>query len=158
MENLLPVITRQQVILCLFDKFLLALGTGDGDFSLSPGDPHRLPAAGAIKVLMLPVLQPLQEAEVGPVFFVALVGVPGEHAQDRPDKKPVIQQDQNQIHRLEGDQKIENKDTKREPNQRLVQLVPAVATLHEFLIAGNQGSPQPPKPISDTAHKITCKE
>ena len=37
------------------DELFLALGAGDGDFSLSPGYTHRLAATGAFKVSMLPV-------------------------------------------------------------------------------------------------------
>ncbi len=42
------------------DKFFPAFGAGDGDLALAPGHPDGLVALGAIKMLVLAVLHPVQ--------------------------------------------------------------------------------------------------
>lgn len=75
--------------LCLSYEFFLTFGAGDGDFAFAPGNPYLLAAAGAVKVAVLPVPKPLQKHQVFSVFPIALIGIPGERPEYRPNQKPV---------------------------------------------------------------------
>ena len=81
----------------LFNEFFFALGAGDGDLSLASGYTHRLAAAGAIEILMLPILDPLQQLQEFPVLLISLVGVAGEAAEQRPEHQTVGQQEEDHI-------------------------------------------------------------
>ena len=78
------------------NKFFLAFGAGDGDFSLSPGDTHRLAAAGTVEILMFPVFQPVQPSQIPLIFLIPLIGVPGEHSKNGKDHQTVRYQRQDQ--------------------------------------------------------------
>ena len=72
------------LLLGFSDKLFPAFGAGDSDLSLATGHPDGLVALGAIEMLVLPVLDPVQDHQKPSVFPVALIGVPGE----APEKCP----------------------------------------------------------------------
>ena len=84
-------------MLSLFDELLPAFGAGDGDLALSPGNTDRLPASGTIKILMLPIPDPLYKTQVLAVFLIALVGIPGQGTANGPDHQSVRKGSQKQI-------------------------------------------------------------
>ena len=45
----------------MLNKFFFALGTGDGNLAFSFGYPHLLMAAGAVKIPVLTVLDPVKK-------------------------------------------------------------------------------------------------
>ena len=59
------------------NELFLALRTGDGDFALTLGDTDTLMATGAFIIAVLLILHTIPKPQPGPVFPVALVGVPG---------------------------------------------------------------------------------
>ena len=79
------------------DKPLLALGAGNGDFALAAGNADDLSALGAVKVPMLPILQTVKKLEEFAVLLIALVGIAGEAAIQRPDHQSVGNAGQQQI-------------------------------------------------------------
>ena len=81
------------------DEFFLAPGAGDGDFPLPSGHPHQLAALGAVKVAVVPILRPVHQLQKFTVLPIALVGVPGQGAPNRPDHQAVAQHYQQQVHR-----------------------------------------------------------
>lgn len=70
-----------------FGEFFSAFRAGDGDFPLPPGNTHRLMAAGAGIVAMLPVQQP----EESGVFLISAVGLPGKTAGNDPNHNDIGQ-------------------------------------------------------------------
>ena len=62
---------------CFLDKLFLALGAGNGDLTLSPGDPNLLAAAGTVKIPMLPILQLFKNHQKFSVFLIPLIGIAG---------------------------------------------------------------------------------
>ena len=79
---------RRGIFLRFSNEFLMASGAGDGDFPLSSGDPHHLPAFGAVKIAVVPVLSPANQLQKLPVFLIPLIGVPGQGAPNCPDHQP----------------------------------------------------------------------
>ena len=75
--------------LCLLHEFFFALGAGDADLALSPGNSHLLAAAGAVVVAVLPVGQLLFPQQKPVVFLIPLIGVPGEGAEQTVAQKTV---------------------------------------------------------------------
>ena len=90
-------VKRQTVLLGFANKFFPALGAGDGNFSLMAGNTHRLMTPGAVEMPMLFILQPFQKPQILPVFLVALVGVPGQAAENGPDHQAVAEDKKDQI-------------------------------------------------------------
>ena len=89
-------------VLSFADKFFTALGAGDGDLTLTPGDTDILPALGAIKIPVLPVLEPIQQHQKPAVFPIPLIGIPGEAAENRPDQKDIGYRGKDQLHQRHG--------------------------------------------------------
>lgn len=71
------------------NKFFSALGAGDGDLALAPGNADGLTAAGAAVIPMLSVLQLLQKHEISSILLISLIGVPGQRTEDRPTHQSI---------------------------------------------------------------------
>ena len=69
----------------------MALGTADGNFAFSPGDTDSLLAPGAAEIPMLPVFELLEKIKEFAVFLVALVGIPGQAAENGDAHKNIGQ-------------------------------------------------------------------
>ena len=85
---------------CLLHEFFPAAGTGDGDFSLSSGDPDHLAAFWAVEVAVLPVLHTARQLQEFPVFLIPLVGIPGQATENGPDHQAVAQGPEDQVEGL----------------------------------------------------------
>ena len=75
--------------LSFLNEFFFTLGAGDGNLPFSPGDPHRLAAAGTFIIPVLPVLQLFQKSQIPAIFLVTLVGIPGKSTENSPKHKRV---------------------------------------------------------------------
>ena len=138
----------------LLYEFFFALGTGDGDFAFALGDPYRLAAAGAIKVAVVPVLDPIQQHQKSAVFLVALVGVPGEGAEHGPEHEAVGHKGQRQIHsRSLNKNRYQNNDHARRQNNR-IEFIRSVASGHKPGKAYPKFCTKLPQPISKSVHVL----
>ena len=139
-------------LLCLFDKFFLALGAGDGDLTLAPGDPHLLTAAGAIEVAVIPVLDLIQQHEETAVFPVALVGVPGKRPEDRPEHQRVGCGGERQVHPGIADEQAQDAQHHAGAQDRSIQFVRAVASGHKPAQSGVDTAAEIPEPGAKALH------
>ena len=109
-----------------------------------------MPAAGAVVITVLLVLESLQEHEVLSVFPVALVGIAGKTAEDCPAHKRIGHQRQNQVKQRQFYENIDNADCQTCTQDHHIQLVGTVTALHEL-----------PDSVSDFAekavHRITFR-
>ena len=80
-----------QPLLGFLDKLFPALWAGDGDLAFSSGNPHHLAAPGTIIIAVLPILDPVHQLQIFPVFLIALVGIPGEAAENGQKHKTISQ-------------------------------------------------------------------
>ena len=122
------------LLLGFSDKLFPAFGAGDSDLSLATGDPDGLVALGAIEMLVLPVLDPIQDHQKPPVFPVTLIGVPGEAPEKSPKHQDIGKggQDQGQTRGFRqkyGDQREDHAGTQ----DHGVQFVRAVTAHHKPL-------------------------
>ena len=78
----------------LLDELLPALGAGDGDLALTPGDADGLAALGAGEIAVVPVLDLVKEPQELPILLVPGIGIPGEHPEQGPEHQAVISQGQ----------------------------------------------------------------
>ena len=102
-----PLFSRRVLAVSSISReFFLALGAGDGDLSLSPGNTDGLPTLGTVKVAMLTVFQPLKELPKLPILLIAPVGIPGQAAKDGPKHQHIGQRPQNQLDHHTGDEGI----------------------------------------------------
>ena len=131
----------------------MAPGTGDGDFSLAPGHPNHLAAFGAVKIAVLPILQPTGELQKLPVFLIALIGVPGQTAPDRPNHQPVAQHKQQQIHRRVPDKHRQQTCGQTRAKNHHIQLIRSVASRHKPAQARTQPCGKLPEPTANAVHK-----
>ena len=46
---------------------------------------------GAGKVPVVPILDPVDQHKVAPIFGVTLIGIPGEHSENRPDHQRIAE-------------------------------------------------------------------
>ena len=149
--------TAQAVHRILFgflNEFFLALGAGDGDFSFALRDPHRLAAAGAVKIAVVPVLEPVQQHQKSAIFLVTLVGVPGEGAEHGPEPEAVGHKSQRQIHYGRSDKQGNHADDHACRQNNRIEFVRSVPPGHK------PGQPHPklcaklPQPISKSVHSV----
>ena len=122
-----------RLFLCLSLKAFLAFGTGDHNFALAPGHAHRLTAFGAVKIPMLPVLDPIQQHQKPPIFPIPLVGVPGKGTKNRPNHQCIRSCGQRQIHhrkRYKNGNDTQHQAATQNPH---IQFVRAVAAHHKAL-------------------------
>jgi len=120
------------------DEFLPALGTGDGDLALAPGNPDHLTALGAVEVAVLAVFQPVKELEEFPVLLIPGIGIPGEGAEDGPDHQAIGHGGQEQIDEGLMKEGGDQAGHKAGAQDRHIQPVGAVASCHKPLEPGSQ--------------------
>jgi hypothetical protein len=123
-------------------EFFLTLGTGDGDLTLASGDSDSLPALGAIKIAVLPVLQPFKELQKLPVLLVSLIGIPGQASEDRPKHQDIGNGPQYQLCNYAGNKGIHQHQHQASAQDRHIQLIVSVAPLHKVA-----------KPCAQSAHR-----
>ena len=75
--------------LCFPNELFPALGAGNGDLALSPGDTDPLAAVGAIVIAVLPIPDAVQDLQKPAILLIAAVGVPGEHAENGPEHQHI---------------------------------------------------------------------
>ena len=114
------------------DEPLLALGAGDGDFTFAAGDTHHLTALGAIKVAMLPILQAIKKLQEFAVFLIALIGIAGEAAVERPDHQAIGHCRQHQIDLRIVEKATDQAHRKATAEDHHVQFVGSIAAHHEI--------------------------
>ena len=124
---------RKPGFLCLLNKLFSALGAGNGDFALAPGDAHHLAAFGAVEVPVLPVLHAAGKLEELPVFLIALVGIPGEAPHQGDDQKGVHAQGQDQVEEHVFHKHGQHAQHQTHDQQSHIQAVVTITTHHEAL-------------------------
>ena len=127
----------ERYFLGFLNELFFALGAGDSDLALTLGYTHRLAALGTIEIAMFPVFQPFHKAKILPIFLVALVGVPGEAAEDGPEHQTIGHRRQNQIDRPHGDKHREQADHQACAQDSGIELVRAVTASHKAAQASN---------------------
>lgn len=113
------------------NKFFLTLGAGNRNFALAPGHTHRLLAARTLEIPMVPVLDLFQKLQILPVFPIALIGVPGKAAEDRPTHQNIGDHRQNNVYHTYPDKHSQQTCHKSCHQNCCVQLIGTVATLHK---------------------------
>ena len=116
----------------LFDEFLGAFGTGDGDLALALGNSYRLAATGTFKVPMLPIPQPLPKTHIAAIFPIALIGIAGKTAADRPNHQAVGQDSTAQLHRCKGQEHTRQSQDHAGCQDRRIEFVRAVTPSHKI--------------------------
>ena len=126
-------------ILCFFNEPLPAFGAGYGDLALVTGHPDGLAAFGALKIPMVPVLQPVLKGKKFAVFLIPQIFIPGHTADDGPDHQTVGDGGEDQIHRQipneHGDQADHHTGTQQEHIEPVVAITPihkSAQTLSDF--------------------------
>ena len=140
-------------ILCFTNKFFVAAGAGDGNFSLPPGHPHHLTALGAVKVAVVPVLQPIDYLQKLPVFLIPLVGVPGQGAEDGPDHQPVAQHHQQKIYRRVAENDGQQAYRQTYAQDYHIQFVRAIAPCHKPPQKRGKPRGELPQPAANAIHR-----
>ena len=135
------------------DEFFLAPGAGDGDFPLPSGHPHQLAALGAVKVAVVPILQPIDYLQKLPVFLIPLVGASGQGAKNRPDHQTVAQQHQQQIDRRIPKNHRQQADRQTDAQDGHIQFVRAVASRHKAAEPCGEPRGNLMKPAANAIHK-----
>ena len=128
----------------LLDELFLTAGAGDRDLALASGDPDPLAALGAVIVPVLPVLHPVQQLQVSAVLLIALVGVPGQAAEDRPDHQAVAEDPEAHLQHSAGQEAGQQARDHARHQDRDIQFVIAVTALHEAPRPGAQLHEEPP--------------
>ena len=118
--------------LSFLHEALFALGAGNGDPALSPGNPDNLTAFGAIVIAVIPVLQAVKKLEEFPVFLITLVGIAGEAAVQRPEHQSVGNRGQQQIHLYRVCKCTDKANHKACRKDRHIQFIGAVTANHEI--------------------------
>ena len=120
------------------DELLPAFGTGDGNLTLTPGDPDHLTAFGTVEVTVLPILNPVEKLQKFPVFLISLIGLAGKAAADGPDHQGIGNRGQNQIHQGRLNEGTDETDCQSCAEYGHIQLVGAVAACHKGMEAGGE--------------------
>lgn len=144
----------------LLDELLPALGAGDGDLTLAPGDPDGLTALGTGVVAVVPVLQPVQHQQEAAVFIVALVGAAGKAAVQGQDQQDIAEHRRHQDHQLAPCEHADDRQDHAHDQQCHIEPVMAVAPHHEALDTVckiHSGLTQPAAYISHWDH-LDCKD
>ena len=114
------------------NKSFLALGAGNGDLALSPGDTHHLTALGAIEIAVLPILQTVKKLQEFAVFLITLVGIAGETAVKRPEHQAVGHGSQQKVDLRGLEESTDKADRKASAEDHHVQLIGSIAAHHEI--------------------------
>ena len=137
------------------DEFLLAPGTGDGDFALSPGDPDGLPAFGAVKIPVVPVFETVKNQQEFPVFLVTLIGVAGQGPENSPEHQRIAQRPEHCANARVSEHGGEDTGHQSGAEDHHIQPVRAVAAIHKAAHSGGESGTGLPQPQTQFIHKIT---
>ena len=144
------------VISGFLDELFLAPGAGNGDFALATGDAHHLAALGAVEIAVFPVLQAVEKLQEFPVFLIALVGVPGHGAPNRPDHQAVAQGPEDQVEGRGRNPHRQQTCHQSCAQDHHIQPVRAVPACHEITQSCGHFCGKLPKPTAKSIHrKIT---
>ena len=104
-------------------EFFLALGAGNHNLALAPGDADGLAAAGAEKITVLAILHPIQHQTEASVLLIALIGIPGESTEDGPDHQGVAEEPENSARNRPGEEGREDASKQPETQDHHIQSV-----------------------------------
>ena len=141
--------------LTFLDKFFPATGAGDGDLSLTPGNPDGLAALGAFKIPVIPVPDAVHEFQKSPVLLVPLVGIPGEAAENGPEHQNIGYTMENQIDQRVPDEQGQDDHHQGSAQNRAVEFVVAVAALHKAAEGQAELCAGLAEEIPESVHNIT---
>lgn len=131
----------QPLSLCLFNKFLTALGAFDRDFPLTSGYTHQLAALRAVILPVLAILNSLQKQQKLSVFLIPLIGISGKCSADCPNHQAVGESRQTQIQPPNRQNHGQQAGHDTCAQNKHIQFICAVATGHKM-----------PKPVADSSH------
>ena len=131
---------------------LFALGAGDGDFALVPGDPDGLAAAGAGEIAVLPILDPVQHQKEPAVFLVALTLIPGQAAENGPDHQRVAQYPGQPAQPILLEEDRQNAGRHAHAENHCIQPVRAISSGHKTKQAGAHLCSQIAQPAAEITH------
>lgn len=137
----------------LLNKLLFAPRTSDGNFSFAPGHANLLMAAGTVVISVLPILQLFQALQKFPILLIPLIGIPGQHTEDRPAHKEIICQHHQQTEGGMGDKQGNQPCDNTGCQNYHIQFIAAVAAGHK----PTKAVPQPPHHIAEKVHVITFR-
>ena len=113
------------------DEPFLATGTGDGNFSLAPGNTDGLPTLGAVKIPVLAIPDLVKEPKEFPVFLITGIGIPGEHPKQCPEHQAIGQQGQYQMGQRSPQKGRNQADNHRCTQKGQTQLISAISASHK---------------------------
>ena len=143
---------RKPPLLGFLDKLFLALRAGNGDLAFASGNPYHLTASGAIEIAVLPILDPVHQLQIFPVFLIALVGVPGEAAKNGPEHQAVGQQSQQHVQKSVFSEECNKTHHYAGEQNSGIEFVRAVAAHHKPAEANFQFFTQLVKPAAESIH------
>lgn len=111
-------------------------------------------AFGAVKILILTVLQPLKKLKELPVFLIPLVGIPGKYPADGPDHQSVGKQNADQT---EGGSS--HKDRQHTCNQSCrennhTEFICTITSVHKLPDALGKLKTDSPEPEHKSVHSV----
>ena len=126
--------------LSFLHEFFPAFGTGDGDLTLTPGNTDRLAALGALEIAVLPVLHPVDDLAVLPIFLVTLVGILGKAPENRETQKTIGHQGQDHVDAAGADEHGQQTAYHAHTQQCHIQMVVAVTAGHKLSQVGRESA------------------
>ena len=121
-------------------EFFPAFGTGNGDLTLTSGNTDRLVALGALKIAVLPVLEPVDDLAVLSVFLIALIGVFGQAPENHQTQETIGNHGQDHIDAPDPDEHGQQTAYHTHTQQCHIQMVVAIATHHKLAQIGSESA------------------
>ena len=144
---------KQAFYLSFFNKFLPALGAGDGDLALSTGHANHLLTSGAGEITVIFVLDPVDQQKEPAVLLIPFVGIPAETAHQRPDQHHIGTKGQDQIHRYILHKQSNDAQHQTGGQNHHIQFIMSVPSNEESLHSHCQTGTELPKPCRKIVHR-----
>jgi len=118
-------------ILSLLYELFPAFGASDGDLTLASGNTDRLAALGTLKITVFPILDPVDDLTILPVFLITLISVPGQASENHKTQEAVGNQRQYHIGTICPDEHGQNAAHHTHAQQGHIQMVITVTAGHK---------------------------
>ena len=131
-------------------EFFLALGAGNHNLALTPGDADGLATAGAEKITVLAILHPIQHQAEASVLLIALVDIPGEAAPDG-----LTQHEENLANPAALQKSINDARCHTHAQNHHIQAIRAISPGHKPVESGLYFCRERTQPAAEILHTIT---
>ena len=136
-------------------EFFLALGAGNHNLALAPGDADGLAAAGAEKITVLAILHLIQHQAEASVLLIALIDIPGEAAPDGQNHQCITQHEENLANPAALQKSINDARCHTHTQNHHIQAIRAISPGHEPVESGLYFCGERTHPAAEILHTIT---